>query len=34
VIGQRLPDAGDRRLQLNGFFDAVGHAQPPGCLST
>jgi hypothetical protein len=39
VIGER-PDAGNGRLELNGFLDPIGslvngisHGQPLGCLS-
>src|SRR6266540_684291 len=31
MVGQRTPDARDRRLELDGFLDAIAHAQPTGC---
>jgi hypothetical protein len=31
MVGKRAPDARDGGFQLDGFFDAIGHAQPPGC---
>jgi len=34
MIGQRSPDAGDWGLEFDGLFDAITHAQPPGCLLT
>jgi hypothetical protein len=32
MVGQRLPDARLRRLQIDGPFDTIAHMQPPGCL--
>src|SRR4029077_3384936 len=31
MISQGSPDAGDRGLEFDGLFDAITHAQPPGC---
>src|SRR5437868_6580736 len=31
MIGERPPDAGNRGPEFDGLFDAITHAQPPGC---
>src|SRR5262249_40343291 len=31
MISQRPPDPGHRGLEFDGFFEAIGHMQPPGC---
>src|SRR5262249_29527844 len=33
VIGQRAPDAGHRSLEIDSLLDAIGHSQPPGCVT-
>src|SRR5262245_38427530 len=33
VVGQRSPDAGNGRFEVDIFFDTISHAQPPGCPS-
>src|SRR5215470_4530210 len=33
MIGECTPDAGNGRLQVDLLFDAIAHAQPPGCVS-
>jgi hypothetical protein len=31
MVGERAPYARDGGFELDGLFDAISHAQPPGC---